>query len=92
MAFCNSGAGSTSPAKLIPAKGTGHVVTAAILLNPCLAHGAEGNVGSVLLYPAFELPFHSLVASHIVSMPRVSALEAHFSEASLALKFLRVTV
>ena len=70
---------STRPAKLILTECTRHVVAAAVFFDARPAHRTEWHVTSILLSPAFQLSTHSFLASHLLTVPDIAALEAHLS-------------
>ena len=55
MPFSTRGALATSPAELVLAEGTGHVIAALVLLNFSFAAGAEGHIILVAIDPALKL-------------------------------------
>ena len=76
---------TTGPAELKAAKLARHMIAARILLNPCLAHRADGNVAFVLFSPSCKLVIHdSLTCDPLV--PRLLAGEADLCLALRALE------
>ena len=55
MPFPTRCALATSPAELVLAEGTGHVIAALVLLNFSSATGAEGHIILVAIDPALKL-------------------------------------
>ena len=83
---------STSPAKLVLAVGTSHMIATLIFFYLRAAHRAERYVTFVLLGPPFQLFRHSFLASDIFSMPRITAIKADLSRALWTLQHLHFVV
>ena len=68
----------TGPAELVFTQGARHMIATSVFLNACAAQGAEGDVTLVFLHPTKKLFRHSLL-TRLLSMPKVSTLEANLS-------------
>ena len=71
-----SGTFTTDPAELKLTESTSHVVAPSALLNLCPTHGTERHILFVFLSPGTKLLVQSLLASNILTVPHITALEA----------------
>ena len=72
---------TASPAKLVAAQATSHVIAALVLLDTGAAHRAKRDVVFVLVCPPCKLALHGLFTSYIFAVPLVTALEADLGAA-----------
>ena len=68
------------------------MVATSILFDLGLAHGAERDIVFVSGRPLSQLLVHCLLASDLVSVPYISALEAHFCAALVARQLCCIVV